>query len=148
MVGHKKNTGDSQYDLAIEDGLYFLYEKKAEYKSILDDRIFKFTVRVIKLLRTIEKSAINSAIIYQLTKSSTSIGANYEESQGASSENDFINKLSISHREAKETHYWLRLLKATDISRHNELDDLIIESNEIKRILGSIVGKMRRKLSK
>lgn len=80
-------------------------------------------------------------IRYQLGKSCTSIGANYEESQAGSSKADFINKVKIALREARETNYWLRILKELNNNNDVSLDLLIKESQELKNILGTIVVK-------
>ena len=83
-------------------------------------------------------------IKYQLIKSSTSSGANYEESQAGTSRADFNNKVRIALKEKRESNYWLRLIKATlEIKAFdfNELNSLIDESNELAKILGSIVNK-------
>jgi len=88
-------------------------------------------------------------IKYQLVKSSTSAGANYEESQSGSSTADFIYKVKISLREIRESNYWLRLIRET-INNLNtitllELNKLIDESEQLKKILGSIVVKVKTK---
>ena len=122
------------YEIEIENGKYCINEKSGRYDIPLDKRIFSFVVRIIKYLQKLPKPAINNVIIYQLTKSSSSIGANYQESQGASSKSDFVAKVSIAHREAKESHYWLRLIKASEIDGSEELSYLIQESSEIRNI--------------
>ena len=85
---------DFSYVVRIENGKYFIKEKSGTYDIPLDKRIFNFVVRIIKYLQKLPKSNINNVIIYQLTKASSSIGANYDEAQGASSKNDFIAKLA------------------------------------------------------
>jgi four helix bundle protein len=105
------------------------------------DRTFNFGVRCLKLLRTFPNRSEYQIIKYQLGKSSTSIGANYEESQAGSSKADFKNKVRISLKEARESNYWLRILKALDETNNEELDNLIQESKEIKNILASILNK-------
>jgi four helix bundle protein len=114
---------------------------------ILEKRLFDFAVRTVKFLRTLPASPDYKVIRYQLIKSSTSSGANYEESQAGSSKPDFCNKVRISLREMKESNYWLRLIQAlNDEETHNEeLLWLIQESHELKLILGSIVQKSRTK---
>ena len=109
----------------------------------LDERTFNFAVEVIKFLKLIKYSKENDVIKYQLAKAATSIGANYEESQGAYSKDDFKYKISICFREAKESNYWLRIIKATDIFAGEKLEYLIKESAELKNILGSILKKIR-----
>jgi four helix bundle protein len=111
-------------------------------------RLFNFAVRVIKFLRDLPDSPEIKVIKYQLIKSSSSSGANYEESQAGSSKADFTNKVRISLREMRESNYWLRLIKATieNIKDIDELIWLINESSELKKILGSIVQKSGKKL--
>jgi len=82
-------------------------------------------------------------IKYQLIKSSTSSGANYEEAQGGSSRADFKNKIFISLKEMRESNYWLKVLNGVSDDTKTKEEDfrLINESGELKNILGSIVSK-------
>ena len=112
----------------------------------LSKRLFDFAVQVITYQRTLARTTEYDVIKYQLTKSSTSAGANYEESQGASSKADFSNKVFISLKEMRESNYWLRIIKAINQNKSAELDILIKESEELKNILGSITTKTRAKL--
>ena len=105
------------------------------------ERTFRFAVDCILFLRYLPNSSEYNVIKYQLTKSATSTGANYEESQAGSSRADFKNKVRICLREARESNDWLRILNAIDNEQYAELDRLIKESSEIKNILGSIVNK-------
>lgn len=109
----------------------------------LGNRLFRFSVNVINHLKKIKYSDINKVVVNQLTKSATSSGANYEESQAASSKSDFINKVNISLKEMRESNYWLRILRESEISKESEIQDLINESEELKKILGKIVSKSR-----
>ena len=113
-------------------------------KNDLCERRFEFAVKVIEFLKTLPYSPENTTIRTQLSKSACSSGANYEESQGGSSKADFSNKVRISLREMRESNYFLRIIKRT-ISKINvaDLDYLIRESAELKRILGSIVQRSR-----
>ncbi|MDP3929953.1 MAG: four helix bundle protein [Bacteroidota bacterium] len=105
-------------------------------------RTFDFGVRCLKLLRTLPNTSEYQIIKHQLGKSSTSIGANYEEAQAGSSKADFKNKVRISLKEARESNYWLRVLKAINENTNEELNSLIVESREIKNILASIINKL------
>ena len=80
---------------------------------------------------------------HQLTKSATSNGANYEESQAASSKADFRNKVNISLREMRESNYWLRIFKTLSIGTDTKCSYLVQESSELKKILGSISSKIK-----
>ena len=75
----------------------------------------------------------------QLLRAGTSIGANIAESQQAQSRPDFISKLCIALKEAGETDYWLRLLRATDYLSENEYDSLIIDCKELEKLLTTII---------
>lgn len=113
-----------------------------ERKNDLCERLFEFAVRVIIFLKTLPYSPENKTIRNQLSKSASSSGANYEESQAGSSKPDFTNKVRISLREMRESNYWLRIIKRTvPEADPKELDYLIKESTELKNILGSIVRK-------
>jgi len=112
-------------------------------KSNLSERFLEFAVDIIKFLKNIPRSIENDVVKYQLAKSSSSIGANYEESQAASSKADFYNKIKISLKESRETTYWLRILKELQLGDQKQLDVIIKESKEIRNILGSISSSQR-----
>lgn len=111
----------------------------------INERLFSFAVRCLKFLKSLPETAEYKVIKYQLAKSSTSSGANYEESQAGSSRADFCNKVRISLREMRESNYWLRIIGG--LNENNSLNDeltwLIKESGELKNILGAIVQKTR-----
>ena len=118
---------------------------KKEYEKNLNERLFEFAVRTINYLRTIKNEPEISVIKYQLSKSATSSGANYEESQAASSLNDFSHKINISLREMRESNYWFRICSALSLGNKTELVLLLKESEELKNILGSISSKTRNR---
>ncbi len=106
----------------------------------LGKRLFEFAIRTIKYCRKLPKAKEYDIIKNQLVKAATSCGANYEEAQGAISKPDFFNKINISLKEMRETNYWLRILN--EISTEDvELNYLLLESLELKKILGSISSK-------
>lgn len=109
----------------------------------LSERLFNFAVDVIIYCRTLKKSTESNIIIYQLIKSATSSPANYEESQGASSKADFRNKVFISLKEMRESNFWLRVLNAVG-NYSEELNILLKESEELKKILGAICSKVSK----
>ena len=118
---------------------------KKEYEKDLNERLFEFSVRTIKYLKTIKNEPEISVIKYQLSKSSTSSGANYEEAQAASSLKDFTNKINISLREMREFNYWFRICNELKLGNQIELKFLLNESDELKKILGSISYKTRNR---
>ncbi|GMU96851.1 four helix bundle protein [Ignavibacterium album] len=113
----------------------------------LNVRLFEFSVTVLKFLPNLPKTPEFNVIRYQLAKSSTSSGANYEEAQAGSSKPDFNNKVRIALREMRESNYWHRVINAilTDKKSTVQLNYLINESDELKKILGSIVTKTNKK---
>lgn len=111
----------------------------------LEQRTFDFAVAVIKFLKQLKYSKENDVIRYQLAKAATSVGANYEESQGAFSRDDFKYKIGICFKEAKESNYWLRVIKAAGIAKGKTIDYLIQESGEIKLIFASIMKKIHHR---
>ena len=111
-------------------------------------RSFDFAVNVVRFCQKLDaKPGVGRILGRQLLRSGTSVGANVEEAQAAQSTADFINKCSISLKEARETNYWLRLLEASGQYTSNDLRLLVRESDELARILGSIIvrTKNRRK---
>jgi len=110
----------------------------------LRKRTFEFAVELVKFLRTIKYSKENEVMRYQLAKSGTSIGANYEEAGGAFSKDDFKYKIAICYKESRETNYWLRIMKVAEISRSKKLDYLISESFELKKIFASTMTTLRK----
>jgi len=110
----------------------------------LTNRLFRFSIDVIKFLKTVESSEEIKVISFQLIKSATSTGANYEESQAASSRKDFLNKINISLREIRESNYWLRIIQELNYEDNEKAEYLVNESEELKKILGSISAKVSR----
>jgi len=108
-------------------------------------RTFEFSVQIIELYKYLQIDKKEYMLGKQLLRSGTSIGANVEEATAAQSKKDFIAKMSISLKEARETNYWLRLLKRTGYIHKNEL---IKESEEIMNILGAIIRTSRKNLGK
>ncbi|MDR4509922.1 MAG: four helix bundle protein [Candidatus Brocadiaceae bacterium] len=106
----------------------------------IKDRTFDFALRVVKLCQTLdEKPGVSRTLARQLLRSGTSIGANVEEGQGSQSRADFVSKMSIACKEARETHYWLRLLSESETISRERLADLIRESDELIAILTAII---------
>ena len=112
-------------------------------KNDLLERTFWFGINCLKFLRKLPTDPEYKLIRYQLGKSSTSLGANYEESQAGSSKADFKNKVKISLRETRESNYWLRVIKALDEKEDTELTKLLVESIELKNIFGAIVNNTK-----
>ena len=103
------------------------------------EKTFEFGLRIIKLHLYLKDKHVDRILTIQLLRSGTSIGANVEESMGASSRKDFIQKLSISYREARETKYWIRLITESNLLDQKISDSLLVDLNEIIKILASII---------
>ena len=115
-------------------------------ENIVQEKSFQFAVRIINLykhLTTVKKEFILSK---QILRSGTSIGANIEESIGGRSDKEFLFKLEISYKEARETIYWLKLLKATDYISANEFESIDTEAEEICKILAKIIITLKGKM--
>jgi len=115
----------------------------------ITDRTFNFAVRIVNLCKALdEKPGVGKVLYKQLIRSGTSIGANVEESQSAQSKADFLSKLQIALKEAKETKYWLKILIASNIVEENKLLSLIKENEEIIKVIAAIVVKTKQNQSK
>jgi four helix bundle protein len=106
----------------------------------LEDRTFAFAKRSRALVKELTKTIGNIEDGRQLVRSSGSVGANYIEANEALSKKDFILRIKICRKEAKETRYWLRLIEPTDHADH-ERDALVREAQELMNIFGAIVRK-------
>lgn len=107
-------------------------------------RTFEFARKTVKLCQVLDQTAgVNRILANQLLRSGTSVGANVEEGLGSQSRADFISKYAIACKEARETHYWLRLLAATEIIPQQQLAELLEEGNQIIAILTAIIKKCR-----
>ena len=87
----------------------------------LCSRLFRFAVDIIKMLKSVGSSSAMNVIKFQLTKSATSSGANYEEAQAACSRADFLNKIRISLKEMRESNYWLRILNDLEFGNKTQI---------------------------
>ena len=113
-------------------------------KSIVREKSFEFALKIIRLYRNLQ-SKNEFVLSKQLVRSATSIGANVEEALAAQSRKDFLSKMSIASKEARETRYWLRLMAASNIGEE-DYSHLLEKVEELIRMLTSIVkttGKSR-----
>ena len=104
-----------------------------------------FAVDIIKLNESMKTRGKNNAIINQLLRSGTSIGANIHEANYAASRADFINKLQISLKECYESDYWLGIFKDSGIIEQSEYDDLFLKCSKIRRMLISSITTAKKK---
>ncbi len=106
-------------------------------QNIILDKCYAFAIRIIRLSEYLQQKKA-FVLKDQILRSGTSIGANAEEFNGASSKKDFLAKANISYREARETHYWLRLLRDTEYISSRMAESMLTDCEEILKILGSI----------
>jgi four helix bundle protein len=112
----------------------------------LKERSFEFSLRIIKLCQQLDTiPGCSRRISDQLFRSGTSVGANIEEANGSQSKADFTAKLYISCKEAREIHYWLRLLAESGLMTPKKLESIIDESNQLVAILTTITKNSRKK---
>ena len=110
----------------------------------IPQRTFAFAARVIRLIRSLPKDVAGQVIARQVAKSATSVGANVEEAQGSHSKAEFARRMGIARSEARETFYWLRLIAESEMLPRDRLQDLVQESEELVKILTTIVKKSRQ----
>ena len=104
----------------------------------LESRTINFSKDILDFVENSKISFLNKNIIDQLLRSATSIGANYREANNGASKKDFINKINICRKEAKETEYWIELLAKVEKDKIFELRRLWSEAHQLTLILGKI----------
>lgn len=107
------------------------------------ERTFRFATRTVRLVRQFPPTVDAIEVGRQLVRAATSVGANVEEAHGAESKRDFVHEMSIACKEAREARYWLRLVKSA-INHNGESESLLKESDEIVRVLSTIVARSRQ----
>lgn len=115
------------------------------------DRSLKFATKVAKLVDRLPKTLAIVEYSRQLIRSSGSVGANLEVADGTLTKKDFVSKIGISRREAKESRHWLRLIKDLDVVRSpvdiQDLERLLSEAYELASILSSIIKKTKSRFN-
>lgn len=114
--------------------------KNRETPRPITERTFDFAVRIVKLCYYLDAKRGTAKVLGpQIVRAGTSIGANVEEAQAAQSKADFISKMSMALKEARETHFRLRVLSAAEALPEGRLSPLIQEADELQRILAAII---------
>lgn len=111
----------------------------------LEERTAVFAEKVIDFAKKLPETSVTKVLIVQFVKSGTSIGANYCEANECNSKKDFINKITIAKKEAKETRYWLRLIAHALPTHKDEARILYKEVQELNLIFAAIVRKSNNK---
>lgn len=115
-------------------------------KNVILDKTYDFAVAIVKLSQKLVSEKKEYVLSKQILRSGTSIGANSEEAIGGISKKDFIHKLSIAYKEARETKYWLRILKDTEYISKEEFTYLFDKVEEILRILYKIINSSKNNI--
>lgn len=111
----------------------------------LEERTLDFSKRIVRLTNALPRSPVNFEFIHQIIRSSCSIGANYIEANESLGKKDFLMRMRISRKEAKETIYWLRLIIENNKELGKRMESLLQEATELLKILSSIIEKSRNK---
>jgi four helix bundle protein len=111
-------------------------------ENVIQQKSYQFALKTIKLCRLLRDQK-EFTLSQQLLDSGTSIGANVEEAIGGASKKDFIAKMNIACKEARESNYWLRLLRDSNTCPAIDLNEIIQDSEALKKILHSIVKSSR-----
>jgi four helix bundle protein len=106
--------------------------------NVIQSRSFSFAIRIIRVVRCL-RAQKEFELGKQVLRAGTSIGSNVEEAHAAISRPEFVAKMGIASKEARETHYWLRLLRETKIVPNRRIEPLIGECLELVRILTAIM---------
>jgi len=112
-------------------------------ENVIQTKSYEFALRIVQLNKLIIEENKEYTLGRQILKSGTSVGANVEEAIGAQSRKDFKAKLSISYKEARETHYWLRLLRDSQIIDQKLSQSMLKDCDELLKIIGSILKTLK-----
>ena len=125
--------------MATQGKLRVKNEELRVKKMDILERTVDYSPRIVKLYRELEKDSIGRVLGKQLLRSGTAIGANAHEAQGGQSKADFIAKMSIAQKEARESAYWLRLIQEGNLISFSRISDLLEETGQLIKILPSIL---------
>lgn len=114
-------------------------------KFDLEERTLDFAKRVVRMCKELPFNTVNDKLVNQVIRSAGSVGANYREANDALGTKDFLMRLKIARKEAKETHFWLELIIEANPVLKKRIEDLFQESLELKKILSTIITKLQKK---
>jgi four helix bundle protein len=115
--------------------------------NLVQDKSYVFSVRLLNLQKEMINNHKDLTLFRQLLRSGTSVGANITEAQGAQSQKDFILKMSIAQKEAKETKYWIRLFTETGFIERKPGDEMLNDIILIDKILSKILIAAKKNLN-
>jgi four helix bundle protein len=120
---------------------------KMKENNIIQDKSYAFAVKIVTVVRVVQNEQREFILTKQLIRSGTAIGALIEEAIGGQSGKDFFAKITIAYKEARETKYWLRLLRDSKLLEIKKAAALLNDTEELLRIIGAIQKTMRIKLN-
>jgi len=129
----KRGWLPGKYQLKVEN------EELRVTKMDILERTVDYSLRIVKLYRELEKDSTGRVLGQELLRSGTAIGANVHEAQGGQSKGDFIAKISIAHKEARESACWVRLIQEADLISPSRISGLFDETGQLAKILSSIL---------
>ncbi|MFH1375606.1 MAG: four helix bundle protein [Patescibacteria group bacterium] len=109
-------------------------------ENVILDKSYAFSLRIVKLYKFLVEKKKEYVMSKQVLKSGTSVGANVEEAVGAQTKKDFLTKINIAYKEARETHFWIRLLHDSQYITKEYAVSSLADCEEIERILGKIIA--------
>lgn len=112
-------------------------------KFDLEERTLEFAKQVINFLNKLPRSTVNLELTSQIIRSAGSVGANYREANDSLGNKDFLLRLKISRKEAKETYYWLQLILHCNPELKETIDPLLDECSQLIKILSAIINKIQ-----
>ena len=113
--------------------------------NVVQTKSYAFALRIVRLYRYLCSEKKEFVLSKQVLRSGTSIGANVEEAIGGQSSKDFLSKMRIAYKEIRETHYWLRLLRESELIDVRQAKSLIEDCEELLRLAGSIIRTTKKK---
>ena len=116
--------------------------------NILQEKSYAFALRTVKVYKFLVEEKKEYVLSKKLLRSGTSIVAITKEAIGGQTEKDFFAKMNIVYKEARETHYWIRLLRDTDLLDENQAKSLLTDCDEILKITASIIKTLKLKMNK
>ena len=114
-------------------------------ENIIQEKSFKFALRIVNLYKYLVQNKKEFVLSKQLLRSGTSIGANIEEAIGGQSTKDFLSKFSIAYKEARETTYWILLLKEANYLNQDQSISILNDCEEIIKIITKILKSSKLK---
>jgi four helix bundle protein len=114
--------------------------------NVVVEKSYGFAIRIVNCYKYLYMEKKEFTLSKQLLRCGTSIGANVEEAIGGQSSKDFFAKLSIAYKETRETNYWLRILRDTQFLDKRMAESLLIDNDELLKLIGSILKTIKSKI--